>query len=177
MNRSFRRHGDRVRMQLQEVEVGLLRSMRDGLYAALASGDPQDPVVERLFPQAVLGDAESDAELRRLLHDDLLAERLAALDDLVALLERGVAHRGGLRVDLDLEEASLVLGVLNDLRLSIGARIGIEEVDRDTITEEDPTWYRLAVMDHFAWLQEQLLAVLDPESVRVHDELGPEDLA
>jgi len=176
VSRTFKRTGGGIRMSLEEVEVELLRTTRDGVRAAVAGGDPADPIVARLFPAAVHGDDEADAELRRLLHDDLLATRLTGLDELVALLERGTHHRGKLRVELTPEEAVLVLGVLNDLRLAIGARVGIEDLDRDQLTEDDPVVYRLAVMDHLAWLQEQLLAILDPPSVSVHDDLRPEDL-
>jgi hypothetical protein len=174
--RTFRRHGDRIRMQLEPIEAELLRTTRDGLRSALAGGDLDDPIVQRLFPRALEGDEEGDAELRRLLHDDLLAARLSGLDALVELLDRGREHRGTLRVDLRDDEPLLVLGVLNDLRLAIGARVGIEDLDRTQLTEDDPVTYRLAVMDHLAGMQEQLLAILDPPSVSVHQDLRPEDL-
>jgi hypothetical protein len=175
--RTFRRHGERIRMQLEPIEAELLRTTRDGVRAALAGGDATDPIVARLFPRALDGDPEADEELRRLLHDDLLASRLAGLDALVEVLDRATTHRGHLRVDLVDDEPLLVLGVLNDLRLAIGARIGIEDLDRDAIDDEDPVSYRLAVMDHLAGMQEQLLAILDPPSVSVHRDLRPEDLA
>jgi hypothetical protein len=174
--RTFRRHGDRIRMQLEPVEVELLRTTREGVRAALAGGDLTDPIVRRLFPRTLDGDDEAEAELRRLLHDDLLASRLAGLDALVELLDRGSPHRGNLRVELQDDEPLLVLGVLNDLRLAIGARVGIEDLEREQLSEDDPVLYRLAVMDHLAGMQEQLLAILDPPSVSVHDDLRPEDL-
>jgi hypothetical protein len=174
--RTFRRHGERIRMQLEPIEVDLLRNTRDGVRAALAGGDVTDPIVQRLFPRTLDDDDEGDAELRRLLHDDLLAARLAGLDALVDVLDRGTPHRGHLRVDLRDDEPLLVLGVLNDLRLAIGARIGIEDLDRREVAEDDPVSYRLAVMDHLAGMQEQLLAILDPPSVSVHRDLRPEDL-
>jgi hypothetical protein len=171
VSRSFRRHGDLIRMQLEPVEVDLLRSTRDALHRALYAGDPADPIIRRLFPSAVSGDEEADAELKDLIHDGLLESRLAGLDALVELLDRGTHHRGDvLRVELADDEPLLVLGVLNDLRLAIGARVGIEELDREQLAQDEETAYRLAVMDHLAWLQEQLLAVLDPPSVQVHEE-------
>lgn len=190
MTRSFRRNGDRIRWQLQAVEVNLLHAARDGLRAVLQGGDPADPVVARLFPASISNDPEADEELRAMLYPDLLATRLAGLDDLHALLERGSRHRGGLRVDLEADEAILVLGVLNDLRLAIGARAGVGRRDQQDPGHEDPAradldgedparvahetdeqrTQRLAVMDHFAWLQEQLLAIIDPPSVQIHRE-------
>jgi hypothetical protein len=181
MGRTFKRHGEAIRANLTPVEERLLRSAREQLRDALTADDPADPVIERLYPSTVLGDAEADDELRGLLKDDLLTVRLAGLDALVAILDRGTEHRHGLRVELRDDEPSLFLGVVNDLRLAIGARLGIERLDRDAIDPEDPVAYRIAVMDHLAWWQEELLAIMDPEAVawtRHADlaDLEPEDL-
>ena len=62
-----------------------------------------------------------------------------------------------------------MLGVLNDIRLAIGARVGIEDLDRDDVDPESSLGYRLAVMDHLGLWQELLLAIVDPPAVRVHD--------
>lgn len=155
-------------MELADPELELLRRLRDQLRSTLDDADRSDPVVGRLFPQAVAGDADADAELRGLLRDDLLTSKQAALDELVRLLERGVARRGRVHVDLAPDEAMLVLGVLNDLRLAIGARVGIEQLDRDDPAHDESLLASLAIMDHFAWWQEALLAVLDPSSVGPH---------
>lgn len=158
-------------MQLDPVEVELLRTLEAGLEAVLRDGDRDDPVVARLFPATVTDDPDADAELRALLYEDLLTDRLTALRELLALLDRATRHRGGLRIDLDAEEAVLVLGVLNDLRLAMGARVGDEALRREGEPVDEATAQRLAVMDHLGWLQEQLLAILDPPSVKVHEEL------
>lgn len=163
MSRTFRRHGDAIRADFQRVEVNLLRSLRDQLATTLEEADPDDPVMRRLFPPAVLGDADVEEEVRRLVVDDLLATRLAGLEALVTLLARGTPNRGGgSRVDLVDDEPLLVLGVLNDVRLAIGARLDVEALDRDRLDPEDPVAYRLAIMDHLGWWQEQLLALIDP---------------
>lgn len=163
MSRVFelRDHGVRARFAPEEVE--LLRSLQEGIRVTLEAGDEDDPVIGRLFPRAVSDDDEADAELRRLLRDDLLASKQAGLDALIEVLDRGEARRGRVVVDLVDDEPLLVLGVINDLRLAIGARIGIEDLDREDVPEDDPLAYRLAVMDHLGWWQEQLLTLLDPE--------------
>lgn len=162
MSRVFDRHGGGIRARFAPEEAELLRNLQSGIRQALEEGDADDPVIARLFPRAVTDDDEADVELRRLLHDDLLASRIQGLDALVAILDRGEPHRGRLRVDLVEDEPLLVLGVLNDLRLAIGARIGIEDLEREDVPQDDPLAYRLAVMDHLGWWQEQLLAILDP---------------
>ena len=163
MSRVFQPHGDAIRAQFAPEEVELLRSLQEGIRTTLEEGDDDDPVIARLFPQAVSGDDEADAELRRLLRDDLLAARQAGLDALLEILDRCEPYRGRLRVDLVDDEPLLVLGVINDLRLAIGARVGLGDLDRDELPEDEGLAYRLAVIDHLGWWQEQLLALLEPE--------------
>ncbi len=148
-------------MQLRPPEAELLGRLAGELRTALDAPEPDDPVHARLFPPAVLGDPEADGEVRDLLADALLADRLAGLASVLALLERGRRTRGRLVVDLRDEEPMLVLGVLNDIRLAIGARIDVEAIDRELVREDDPVAYPIAVMDHLGWWQEQLLAILD----------------
>jgi hypothetical protein len=170
----FRRRGGHVRWELEGYETSLLVRLREGLVDTLHHGGTDDPVVRRLFGPAVSGDEEADAELRSMLRDDLLEGRLAALDRLLEILQRATPrHRGdpegAVRVDLDEDEPHVVLGALNDLRLALGARVGLETTDRDHVEPGSPEETTLAVMDHLAWMQEQLIAILDPEAVRIHD--------
>jgi hypothetical protein len=167
----FRRRGDEIRWDLEGFEADLLRRLRDGLHRTLLDHTGDDPVVARLFPAAVADDPVADDELRRLLHDDLLRSKLDGLDALVAIIDRAESRGDRLRVALRDDEPLLVLGVLNDLRLAIGARIGIDRLERDEVPEDAPERTSLAIMDHLAWMQEQILAIVDPVSVT-----GPEDV-
>jgi len=173
MSRVFQAHGAGIRAHFQREEIELLRTLERGISQSLEQGDDADPVIERLFPTAVAGDDEADVELRRLLRDELLEARQAGLRALVEILDRAHPHRGRLRVDLTDDEPLLLLGVLNDLRLAIGARIGIEHLDRQDLPDDDALSYRLAVMDHLGWWQEQLLVLLDgPDDTQPTDEHG-----
>lgn len=161
----FRRRGDRVRWELEAFEAQLLTQLRAGLDETLEVGAPQDPVVKRLFPPAVSDDEDADTELRRLIHDDILAGKRRGLEALLDIVERGEQRGERLRVDLVGDEPMLVLGVLNDLRLAMGARVGVEHLDRFALTDDSPEAATLAVMDHLAWIQESLLRIIDPASV------------
>lgn len=176
MGHSFRRRGDAIVASFLPPELELLRAARDQLRASLEHPDPDDPVIARLFPSTVLGDEQADRELRGLVHDDLRGVRLAGLEELVAILDRARSSRGRFRVELVDDEPALLLGVLNDLRLAIGARLGIEELDHEQVDPDGPVGYRLAVMEHLAWWQEQLLAILDPEAVTWATAVRAEDL-
>ena len=154
--------GDRIRVELEEFELELLRNLPEGLRVLLGDHDTDDPAIQRLFPAAVTDDRSTDREVRELIFDDLLRQRLDAVDEVTAILERATRKRTRWHVDLDGDESALLLGVLNDLRLTLGARVGIEQLTRDDIDEEHPAAPTLAVMDHLAWFQEQLIRVLDP---------------
>jgi len=168
---AFRPSADGVRMSLRDEEVALLRRLRDELQAVLHEGDHDDAVTRRFFPAAVVDDDEADDELRRLMHDDLLQSRLTALDEVLGYLDRARRERRRHVVDLVEGEPVLVLGVLNDMRLALGARVGFDLLEgRDELTPDDPRVPSLAVMDHLAMWQEQLLAVLDPVSTAHYDE-------
>ncbi len=166
MTRTFRRHGDAIRATFRDAEVELVRSVQQELRVTLGAMEQHDAVVQRLFPPPVLGDEEIAEEVRDLLTEELLRRRLEQLDELVTILDRGESWRGGIRVDLVDDEPLVVLGVLNDLRLGIGARIDVMAIDREQVDRDHPYAYPLAVMDHFGWWQEQLLAIIDPPSVR-----------
>src|SRR5687768_15271832 len=123
-------------MELDEYDFELLRALPRDLRDVLDGPDPNDPVVQRLFPPYVL-------------------------EDLLKVLERGQWHRDRFRVDLDEGEPEMVLGVLNDVRLTLGARIGIEHLDRDDIDLDHPAIGSIIVMDRFSMLQHELLRLLD----------------
>lgn len=175
MSRTFRRQGDAIRMTLSPPELDLLTALRTELEQALRLPDPADPAMQRLFPPPVLGDAELEVATRAAMVDELLERRLEGLQELLAMLERAESHRSSWRVLLVDEEPMVVLGVLNDLRLAIGARLDIEALDRDAISRDDPVAYRLAVMDLLGWWQEQLIAILDPSAPDPDERVGRED--
>ena len=164
MSRTFARHHDAVRMTLRPEEAALLERLAGELRTALQRPGEDDPVRSRLFPPAVLGDADADREVRDLLADALLADRLEGLEAVLDLVRRARRTRGRLVVDLAEEEPLLLLQVLNDIRLAIGARIDIEAIDRDQVGEADEVAYPIAVMDHLGWWQEQLLVLIDGET-------------
>ncbi len=152
-------------MDLAAFEVEILLDLRDGIRASLENPDVDDPAMHRLFPTVVEGDELEDATARALVHDHLLMSRLAGLDALGELIERSERKRDGTRRTLLVEdEPNLVLGVLNDLRLALAARIGADRERPTDLAQDDPRAHAMAVVDHLAWMQEQLVALLDPEA-------------
>jgi Domain of unknown function (DUF2017) len=161
---SFKRIGDdRVRVRLAHEEVTVLRGLPDQLRSVLAEGG-DEPVNRRLFPPAYLdvADIEHDAEYQRLMHDDLVKEKLANLDLVTDTLARGSTSVRRWTVELTDEEANAWLGVLNDLRLALGVRLDITEDFDGDVDDTDPRAPALRLLSYLGWLEEQLLDALRP---------------
>lgn len=179
---------------LDEVEISILRSLAVQLLELIGPGPveteggdplaglftdgptepPSDPAVARLFPsayddpEAEPDDASRDAssEFRRFTENDLRARKrddaLAVIRALDALAPAG-DHGAVLR--LTKQEAPRWLGALNDLRLTIGARLEVDE-DPDSelyrLPDDDP---RKPLVLAYMWLgglQETLIETLMP---------------
>jgi hypothetical protein len=159
---SFKRvGGDRVRVRLAHDEVAVLRGLPDQLRTVLGE-DEDEPVNRRLFPPAYLdvADIERDVEYRRLMHDDLVREKLANLDLVTGSLERGSSSVRRWTVELTDEEAAAWLGVLNDLRLALGVRLDITEDYDGDVDDTDPRAPAFRLLSYLGWLEEQLLEAL-----------------
>ncbi len=109
-----------------------------------------DPAADRLTVPVYLDDPESNEEWWRLMGQDLDAARRA---DRAVFAKMVVGDEG---VVLDLEEADAVLRVLNEARLALGARLGIDvEDDHDNLPEESRQ-----VLHYLGWIQEELTVEL-----------------
>jgi hypothetical protein len=159
---SFKRvGGDRVRVRLGHDEVAILRGLPDQLRTVLGEGQ-DEPVNRRLFPPAYLDVAniEHDTEYHRLMHDDLVKEKLANLDLVTDTLSRGSSSVRRWTVELTGEEAAAWLGVLNDLRLALGVRLDITEDYDGDVDDTDPNAPAFRLLSYLGWLEEQLLDAL-----------------
>jgi hypothetical protein len=159
---TFKRVGrDRVRVRLAQDELAVLRGLPEQLRTVLGE-DEDEPVNRRLFPPAYLdvADIERDVEYRRLMHDDLVKEKLANLDLVTGSLERGSTSVRRWTVELTDEEAAAWLGVLNDLRLALGVRLDITEDYDGDVDDTDPRAPAFRLLTYLGWLEEQLLDAL-----------------
>jgi hypothetical protein len=132
---------------------------------------PDDPALRRLLPDAYRVDAfgEQDprqaaaasAEFRRFTDSDLRAGKRAAADRVLETLAP-VAESGVLRLTRDDVDAWLTF--LTDARLVLGTRLHVTEdtLDEPLGDEDDPRTYALHVYSWLGWLQETLLANVEP---------------
>jgi hypothetical protein len=156
--------GGTIVFGLHRVELAALRLLITELGSTLEDDASGDPAMERLLPDPAPTVPERSDELRRLIRAGLLDDRRDRLRVLVELLDRARTDGDRCTIELDDEEPWVLLGVLNDLRLTIGARIGIDELDRAALPDDEDLHRSLAALDHFGWWQWHLVATLDPEA-------------
>ncbi|WP_371772937.1 DUF2017 domain-containing protein [Streptomyces sp. NBC_01438] len=185
--------GGGAAVALDEVETAILRSLAVQLLELIGPGDepvegedplaalfaegpsepPSDPALARLFPEAY-GDKDDElraasAEFRRFTENDL---RTRKRDDALVVVRTldglSPVGEGGAVLRLDAGECRSWLGTLNDLRLTIGARLEVSDEDGG----EEGSLYRLPDSDPrkpmvmaYLWLgglQESLIETLMP---------------
>ena len=111
-----------------------------------------DPALRRLFPSAYTDNTEADNEFRRLMREELLEGKLAALR--IVEETAGADHLTG-------EQLEGWLGALESLRLYLGTQLDItEEVYERDLDPIDPAAPALALYGYLSWLQEEAVAAL-----------------
>jgi hypothetical protein len=133
------------------------------------TAEPDDPVLQRLFPTAYPNDDEAAAEFRRFTEGSLRDGKAAAASSVIDSLEdAGLPSElteTGLVIDVELDEseAETWLRSFTDVRLALAVRLGVEEDDEDrwsALPEDDP---RVVAHDIYEWvgyLQETLVDAL-----------------
>src|SRR5947199_8844200 len=158
----FRRHGDHCVARFAAEDVAMLRQVASEVIGLLAENfDRDDPVVERLFPDAYDDDPEQASDFRRYTEGDLKTGKIDQAGAILAALPSS----GGAVVRLDEEAAEAWLRALNDVRLALGIRLDVRD-DTDLLEEldeavmRDPTSPRvrqLTMYQYLGALQESLL--------------------
>jgi len=143
-----------VNLDQEEIDliVRLLVEMRELIMAQ----DPQhDALMRRLFPPAyhLADDAEAEAEYQRLMRDDLVASRLAAINQAQSLLSHGEPMND--------EAMQSFLQSLNGVRLVLGTLLDVGEMeDPDEIDDDDPMVGEHHLYHFFSYLLEASIQAL-----------------
>lgn len=137
-----------IRVELTPEERMFLGDVLPLLAGVGATGE--DPAADRLNVPVYLDDPDANAEWWRFMGEDLQAGRHADR----AVFEKVVRGEG--KTVVSFEEGNALLRVLNEARLALGARLGIDvESDHDDLSEDSRQ-----VMDYLGWIQEELTAEL-----------------
>ena len=139
-------------VRLPPAEREVLGSLPPMLRSLLAEPNDEDPALRRLFPSAFLDDERAAAEFDSVVRDDLVGERLAAIET----LERTVGSDR-----LSEEELSAWLASVNDLRLVLGVRLAVtEESTPDDFRSDPETERAYALYAYLSYLEEEMVDAL-----------------
>jgi hypothetical protein len=138
---------------------------RSGLDAG-STGSPvvpsEDPVIARLFPDAYLDDDESAADFRRFTQSRLVEAKHASAQAVLDMLPDKV-DEDDFTIALDRTAALQWLGTLNDIRLALGTRLGVEQDDDafwEMLPDEDPRGTVHQIYQWLGWVEESLVSAL-----------------
>lgn len=129
---------------------------------------PEDPVLQRLLPDAYRDSPEDAAEFRRFTEATLTTAKVANAEALLASLVAGgldLEDEAGpsVEVELNADEVQAWLRTLNDIRLSLAVRLGIENEEDAMLLEKSADPAVVAMGELYDWLgyvQETLVQAL-----------------
>ncbi|HEY5320366.1 MAG TPA: DUF2017 domain-containing protein [Galbitalea sp.] len=157
----FRARGDGASARFSADEARLLATLATQLASLVAErGEPgDDPVLDRLLPDAYRDNDEHAAEFRRFTEEDISDEKVRNALTLATALQD---HQGtkAIKIELDAAEALAWLRALNDIRLALAVRLDVNDSGEPTVLGEQ------AEMNHaiYYWLgalQESLVLAVD----------------
>jgi hypothetical protein len=150
------RAGKEIELSLDREEVHVMSGLLDEMEMVLAADLPRsDAIAARLFPQAYQ-DPDEQKTYEELTSAALVTIKLRAVRDLrERLTSTGDGHASIL---LDDDETGPFLALLTDLRLAIGARLGVDaEMMASELDPTDPDTPALAVLHWLGWMQGSIL--------------------
>ncbi|MCA5922773.1 DUF2017 family protein [Curtobacterium oceanosedimentum] len=151
----FVRRADGVHLGMSSGERALLTSLTEQLRQVLDGDLTDDPVAERMFPDAYPGDDDASAEFREYTQSDLLRQKTT---NATIVHEWLTGVRDG---PLDTEDEQAWLRTLTDLRLTIAERLGIADADDEQRSVEADAGVGLRdVYDWLGYVQEHLVTTL-----------------
>ena len=152
-----RSKGDGFVVDVADDEAALIQRLAGELRALLseeASDDQAKALLLRLFPTAYPDDDELEAEYQRLMREELVASKLAALDTVEGALEDRPAR---------LDEAGLIafMQSINSIRLVLGTMLDVsDDPSGNEVTpglEQSPEF---ALYSYLSWLLEHCVRAL-----------------
>ena len=155
----FRLKNGNYRIDLATDHRKLLTQLVEQLRDSLAT-TTDDANLRRLFPTAYNNDAKKDAEYQRLMRDELLESRLAAIDVTIKVIAQDD--------EISAEEIDSFARSINSLRLVLGTTLDIAESDygsqsdtqqsddsdSDEASEADEFLIQKELYEYLGWLLE-----------------------
>jgi hypothetical protein len=135
---------------------------------------PDDPVLQRLLPDAYRDDSDESAEFRRFTERSLTSAKVENAEAVLASLreagldetkvdDEDVENQEPLEVELDAAAVQAWLRTLTDVRLSLAVRLGIESDEDMMLLHQSEDEAVIAMTELYDWLgyvQETLVTAL-----------------
>lgn len=129
---------------------------------------PEDPVLRRLLPDAYRDNPDDAAEFRRFTESALTSAKVSNAERLIQSLEAGgfdsaAENEQPVEVELDETAVQAWLRSLNDIRLSLAVRLGIENEEDAVLLAKSSDQAEVAMSELYDWLgyvQETLVQAL-----------------
>lgn len=151
MSGLLRRERDGIRLELAQWEADVLGTVLELLDSV---GEVEgDPAADRLNPAVYPDDPQATDEFVRLMEEEATQARRADRSAFELTLEQATAG-----VTLSDGEAGAWLRVIGEARLTLAARLGIEEDGWEATLEDDPG---IAFLHYLGWLQASLVEQLE----------------
>ena len=145
--------GWRINLDTDERNL-LLRLMAE--LQALITGPDDNELLRRLFPVAYPEDEEKEEEYQRLMREELVASRLAAIESVSRTI-----HPANAKVLLDEGETIAFMQSINAIRLVLGSMLGItDDESADAADDADSPEHHL--YDFLSWLLDWTVRSLSP---------------
>ena len=153
--RRFRSRSGAIELRLRDYDIHALDLM--GRLLASVGLSPGDPAAERLSVAAYPEDEEAQAEYGRLMAPELDTHR--QMDRATVSSALAAARKGP--VSLTTAEAESWLAVINETRLALAARLGIEEEGwGETVDELSPPVPEMVFLVYLTEVQDDLIRAL-----------------
>jgi hypothetical protein len=185
-----RKHGAAV-TNLSPYEVELLSSLVSQLVEMISDGEPEsyaqpqtddpfelwaqdlasdpdqpetqeDPVLQRLFPNAYPHDAAASSDFRRFTERELKTKKVS--DAQVVLDRLAGTDLGAVDLRIPADEVQAWLRTLTSVRIAVATRLGITDAESaeelSNLPDDDPRVFMVSVYDWLGFAQETLIAAL-----------------
>lgn len=145
-NASFERRGERIEIALGDDERDLVAELAEQFRSVLTTD--RDPDLRRLYPAAYPDDASRDEDYKVLVHDDLVAGHLTAVN---------VVLTTALEPSISAEELASWIDMFSGLRLLVGTRLDVSE--NDVFDPKGADAPSLALLAWLGYLLEEAIGV------------------
>ena len=189
--KKFRRKSGAAVTRLSPYEVELLSSLVGQLVEMISDGEPEtyatpqsddpfelwaqdlasdpdqpeaheDPVLQRLFPNAYPHDDAASSDFRRFTERELKTTKVT--DAQVVLDRLATTDLGTSELRVPPEEVQAWLRTLTSVRIAVAVRLGITDAESaeemSQLPDDDPRSYMVSVYDWLGFAQETLISAL-----------------